>query len=90
MDYKIEVYDALCSTSVFIINSINADEDDFIDKYDHAPGIAEPYGCGDMRADVIEPTKDVLNKYKINEKEFYKIANELAEKVSFGNCGWCI
>ena len=84
-----EVYGALCALSVFTINGIQAEEEDFVDKYDHSPETAEDYCCGDMQADVIPATEKVLNKYTITITEYNTIAEEVADKVSFGCCGWC-
>jgi len=90
MEYKIKAYDALCSLDGFIINGIEADEDDFVDKYDHSPETAEDYACGDMQADIISATSDVLEKYKITVDEYAEIAGKVAEEVSFGCCGECV
>lgn len=90
MKYEIEVYSALCSLSEFMINGISAHEDDFVDKFDHSPETAEDYACGDMRADIKPATEKILNKYKITLNEYNTIAEDVAEKVSFGSCGWCV
>ena len=89
MKLEIEVYEALCALSTFKINDIKADKDDFVDRYDHAPEDAEPYGCGNMKADVIPMTDKVLTKYNISPNEYNEIAEQVAEKLSFGACGWC-
>jgi len=90
MTLEIEVYDALCALSVFRINGREAEEGDFVNKYDHSPETAEDYGCGDMKADIIPPTEEILTKYGISEGEYHEIAAKVAEKVSFGECGWCV
>lgn len=90
MKLEIEVFGALCHLSKFKINTIQADEDDFVDKYDHASKDAPEYGCGNMQADIIPPTKEILTKYNITEAEYYEIAAQVSEKLSFGKCGWCI
>ena len=36
------------------------------------------------------PTKEVLDKYNITDKEYYNICNELEDKLCVGSCGWCI
>ena len=90
MKLEIEVYEALCSLSTFIINRVEAEEDEFVDKYDHNPEDAEDYGCGNMEADIIAPTKEVLERYNISPEEHEEIAGKVAELVSFGSCGWCI
>lgn len=90
MEYKAKVYSALCSLAEFTINGINADEDDFVDKYDHSPETAEDSACGDMRADIKAADDEVLKKYGITADEYDTIAADVAEKVSFGCCGWCV
>ena len=89
MAHIIEVYGALCSTSAFVINDINADYKDFGEKGDTDPANARDYGCGNMTFETKQPTKDVLAKYEIDEMEYWTIANTLAEKLSFGSCAWC-
>ena len=90
MECKIEVYEAMCSLSTFEINGIDADEDDFVDKYDHSSYAAEDHACEDMRADLNTATDEVLQKYKITLDEYNAIAENVAGKVSFGCCGLCI
>jgi len=90
MKLVLEFYDALCSTSEFVVNGVTADYDDFGDKYDHDSENAEEYGCGDMHFDPKPFTEEVLNKYHITENEYDKICNKLEDGLSFGNCGWCI
>lgn len=88
MKLEIEVFDALCSLSTFITDGVEAEEEEFVDKYDHCPD--EEYGCGNMEADIIAPTEEVLEKYNISPEEHEEIAAKAAELVSFGACGWCV
>lgn len=88
--WVIEVYRALCATSRFVVNGINADKDDFGTQTDESPETADDYGCGDMRFTPKSATQEVLEKYHINIDEYNQIAAELANKLSFGSCGWCI
>lgn len=90
MEYKANVFSCLCSRECFEINGARADEDDFVDKYDHSPESAEDYACGDMQADVKPATSDILTKYGITLDEYNTIANDISEKLSFGACGWCV
>lgn len=90
MKLEIEVYDALCSLSKFKINSIDAEESDFVYKYDHDSENAEDYGCGDMSADIQPCSQEILKKYQITETEYNEVAEKVSELVSFGCCGWCI
>lgn len=88
-DIKIKPFGALCDLEQFEINGMRADYEDFGDKYDCHPDIAEPYGCGDMRFIPKLPTIEILNKYNITTDEY----NEICEKLnclSFGCCGWCV
>ncbi len=87
---EMEVYSALCALKVFRVNGIEADYDDFGDKYDQSPETAEDYACGDMTFTPKMPTQEVLDKYKITLEQYTEIADELASKLSFGACGWCV
>jgi hypothetical protein len=90
MKLELEIYGSLCSTSVFIINGIEAYEGDFGDKYDDDPDGAEDYACGNMQFYPSCPTEKILTKYKINTSEYMEIASRLEEGLSFGSCGWCV
>ena len=90
MELEIKVHDAFCALLTFRINSIEADQADFVNNYDHAPDQAEEYGCADMRADILPATDEVLVKYGISPDEYSEIAKQVAEKVSFGWCEWCV
>ena len=91
MELKIKTHHALpCRAEVFTINGKNAEQNDFGDMYDHHAQDAEPYACADMHFDPKPPTKEVLNRYKITDKEYYDICNELESELYVGRCGWCI
>jgi len=90
MAHEIKIFDALCSTEVFTINGKRADSNDFGDQGDNDSANAEDYACGDMRFETQPPTADVLEKYEIDELEYWTIANKLAEGLSFGCCHWCV
>ena len=90
MDLKLEIYGCLCATSIFTINGVDADYDDFGDKYDHDTESAEDYGCGDMQFDGKQSTPEILAKYSITQSEYDEVVSELSEKLSFGRCGWCV
>lgn len=89
MNIKIETYNCLCETKVFQVNGIDADWSDFGDKYDREPENAEDYCCADMRFTAKPATQEILNKYKINDNEYSKVCDVLADKLSWGCCGWC-
>ena len=91
LDYKIVPYHALCALSGDThINHKPVDEEDFVDKYDHDSANAPDYCCGNMRADIKDPTPEVLAKYGITEDEYNVIAFEISKALSFGACGWCV
>lgn len=91
MELKIKTHYALpCRAEVFTINGKNAEQNDFGDMYDHHAQDAEPYACADMRFDPKPPTKEVLNRYNITDKEYYEICNELECELCVGRCGWCV
>ncbi len=79
-----------CRLEVFTINGKSADQDDFGDMYDSDAERAEPYACGDVLFNPMPPTKEVLDKYNITEKEYDIIFNELKGKLHVGSCGWCV
>ena len=89
MELKCESYGCLCALSVFEINGIEADYNDFGTKEDRHPEEAEPYCCADMKFIAIPPTKKVLVKYNITEREYHYICEVLDKALSFGSCGSC-
>lgn len=80
---------ALCYTPDFIINGVDADHEDFGEKYDRDSENAEDYCCADMQFTRKSPTKEVLTRYGITEDEYHEIAGKLEAGLSFGSCGWC-
>ena len=89
MKLELEIFSSLCSTELFKINGIEAYYDDFGDKADQDPSSADDYCCGDMQFIGKASTPEVLGKYSITQPEYDAIVSELAEKLSFGSCGWC-
>ena len=89
MKLELKSYGALCSTEIFKINNIEAEADDFGEKYDRDQDNAEDYCCGDMKFTRIEPKQEVLDKYKITTEEYAEICEKLEDILSFGCCGWC-
>ena len=49
MKLELEFYSSLCSCSIFNINGVEGDADDFGEKYDRASEQAEEYCCGYMQ-----------------------------------------
>ena len=49
MTLKCEAFSAFCALEKFTINGIHAEYDDFGDKRDINPELAEPYCCGNMQ-----------------------------------------
>ena len=89
MKLELKIYGSLCETDVFKINDIDADYNDFGEKYDEDIENAEDYCCGNMIFERKPLTKMKLKKYKITEKDYNKICDKLEEGLSFGCCGWC-
>lgn len=79
-----------CRLEVFAINGKNANQNDFVYAYDHDIENAETDTCSDMHFDPKPPTKEVLNRYNITDKEYYDICNELESELYVGRCGWCV
>lgn len=89
MKLELEFFNSYCSTSLFTINGIRADYYDFGDKQDVGTVESEDYGCEDMQFIGSPCTHKVLDKYGINETEYFMIARQLEAGLSFGSCGWC-
>ena len=90
MAYKLEVYSSFCATVIFEINGIPACSSDFGYQGDENPEDAEEYGCGNMAFTPIDPTAEVLAKYKITEDDYLAISLHLEKELSFGSCGMCV
>ena len=90
MKLELEIYYALCATSVFTINGINADYEDFGKKYDRDSEDVEDDACGNMQFTGIPSTTEILSKYKITEEEYQKVVSKLEDGLSFGCCDWCV
>lgn len=90
MDLKLKIYGALCATSEFIINGIDASSGDFGTQDDIKPENAEDYGCGNMTFERKPSTQLILDKYGITEEEYNEVATRLEIDLSFGSCGWCV
>ena len=90
MKLELKIYSCLCGTKIFEINGIIADSNDFGYQEDLAPDNAEPYGCGDMQLIPKSAHTEILNKYHISANEYEQICAALKEKLSFGECGWCV
>lgn len=88
MKLELEIAGALCWAEVFRINGIEADAEEFGEKYDASPSSAEDYSCGDMRFFPSLPTDEILNKFSITLSD-YNIICEKLDGLSFGCCGWC-
>jgi len=86
---KLKVFGSLCTTAVFEINGITADESEFGHGKDISPHSAEPYCCGYREWTASLPDQEVLDKYKITVDEYRQICDQLEEGLSFGPCGMC-
>lgn len=90
MKLELDFAAALCVASVFRVNDIEAESDDFGTSSDEAPEDAEEYGCGDRQWRRRDATPEVLTKYNITSPEYELIAGQLEVGLSFGSCGWCV
>ena len=90
MELELKIYGALCATSVFTINGIDANYKDFGKKYDRDSENAEDYGCGNMQFTGNPSTTEILSKYQITEEEYQEVVSKLEDGLSFGCCGWCV
>lgn len=88
MKLELEVFSCLCSTKTFRINGIEADSEEFGQNYDEDSENAPDYGCGNMTFHPYEPKQEIMDKYNIDEKDWYDICNRL-EELSFGCCDLC-
>ena len=90
MEYTIKAYSELCELETFTINNIEANYDDFGEKYDCDRDNAADYACGNMKFFPRPATGEILSLYKISTDEYNIITEELRDKLSFGSCGWCV
>ena len=88
-EYEVVAYEYICGLRVFTVHGVDANEEDFVEQDDRDPGNAPDRGCGYMQATVIPATEKVLKKYNITLEEYTTIAEDVAEKLSFGRCGKC-
>ena len=89
MTIKMKVGDCYCYLKEFVVNGIEADEEDFGRHYDHDTDGAEDYCCGNMQFDPNPCSDEVLQKYGITEDEYHEVCDLLYDKLSWGCCGWC-
>ena len=93
MELVIEPFGALpCVLKIFTINGKDANSDDFGSTFDHKEDCNDEivaYGCCNMYFEPNPPAREVLHKYNITEEEYYKICNELEDKLYVGHCEWC-
>ena len=94
MELVIEPFNALpCELKVFTINGKKADSYDFGMTSDHKEDYDDErtvYGCCNMYFEPNPPAKEILHKYNITEEEYYKICDELENKLHVGSCEWCV
>ena len=89
MKLELEIFSSLCSARVFTINGVEADVEDFGEKYDRNPENAEDYSCANMQFTRLPAVSSVLKKYSINAEEYNFVAETLENGLSFGCCGLC-
>lgn len=89
MKLKLDVYGGICETKTFVINGVKATYKDFGEKYDTSPDKLKPKICGNMVFKPKYPTKQILEKYRINIDEYSYICQQLHDSISFGTCRQC-
>lgn len=83
----LEPYDSLpCEAENFEINGKEACVGEFTEAC-HYGSCMKGKCC--VEHEPISPTKEVLDKYGINEFEFFDIANRIGIELNVQNCGWC-
>jgi hypothetical protein len=88
MEFKIKA--DVCVLTVFEINGIKADVDDFGEVTDTGKSFAQEYCCGNMEFVGNEnPTEEVLKKYKIDKWEYEELLYELKDELYVGRCCMC-
>ena len=85
-----QAYSHYCAMKDFFINSMSASSYDFGDVEDRRPENAKPYGCGDRQFIISKPNKEILDKYGISVNTYYAIAYFLKDRLSFGECSYCL
>lgn len=88
--FHLKTYGALCHAEEFFIKGNVAREEDFGESYDADVENAPDYGCGNRVFERKTATEEVLSRYGITTEEYNTICDALEEKLSFGNCGWCV
>lgn len=86
-----------CEAVEFMINGIQADKKDFVKRIDRKQNLVGIGGCvdhkvpccGDSYEEVINSSKEVLDKYSITELEFIVIAKAVSKELSVGMCNLC-
>lgn len=77
-----------CALEVFTVNGISADKDDFGEtEQDYSD---EPYTCVNLHFVPKLPTKETLDKYKIDIEEYSEICDALENELYVSYCGLCI
>ena len=77
-----------CHPFNFTVNGIKpefGEADEFIESHSDA----DSEYCS-MEYEVVKPTPEVLQKFKINEKQFNAISKRLAEIFTSYDCGACL
>ena len=87
MKLTIETFDAFpCSTRIFTINGIEANEYDFGEKHIYGSAIHNKCCCEFIPK---MPTQNVLDMYNISLDEYQTICDELSSALYVFHCGWC-
>ena len=89
MKLKLETGHAFCWVDGKI-NGREIDHRDFVTQKDVNPERrSNEWCCGNMKGFPKEPNQAICDHYAISLEEFRQVAEDIAERVSFGKCCWC-
>lgn len=89
IEIEVGYYGLPCAVRKFVIDGIEADEDDF------GESVSEGDGCGGCINRHFEGNinpfhiKEMCNKYNLTHEEYLKIVERLEYELDIGDCGWC-
>ena len=89
MNLKLETGQYYCYVTG-TLNGRDVDQRDFITQKDMDPKHrSNEWCCGNMKGTPKEPSQAICDRFAISPEEFRQVAEDIAERVSFGKCCWC-
>lgn len=89
VEIEVGYYGLPCAVRKFVIDGIEADEDDFGESFCESDGWG---GCINRHfvGNIDSPhIKEVCNKYNIAYEEYLEIVEHLENELYVGDCSWC-